>query len=124
MVSILDRETYLGVGVWLSPGLLVLREKNQTKLGQDGEPMEEEQYLFQLQIDWDHCRVCRLRLLAGTGPVGSSVAEGREKRKEKKKRARKTASYILGGMNHRSQDVSRSDREIKAMGWLLKQKMH
>lgn len=119
MVCTLDRETHLGIGVWLSPGPLVLRDKNETlKIGTDmGEPMEEEQYLFQLQIDWDHCRVCRLRLLAGTGPAGSLVAEGRKKRTKKKEW--KTASYILGGMDHRSQEVPRLDGEIKAMGWLL-----
>lgn len=54
---------------------------------------EGEQYLFQPQTDWDHCRVCRIRPLAGTGPAGNLAAEGR---REISKRV-KTTSYTLGG---------------------------
>lgn len=79
MVRILDRQTDLSVEVWLSPGQLVLRDKSQTlRMGTDmgGRP-PGEQYLFQPQTDWDHCKVCRLRPLAETGLAGNSAAEGR-----------------------------------------------
>lgn len=95
MIRTLDRQTGLGVEVWHSLGQLVLRDKSQTlRMGKDmGEaPWEGEQYLFQPQTDWDHCRVCRIRPLAGTGPAGNLAAEGR---REVSKRV-KTTSYTLG----------------------------
>ena len=69
---------------------------------------EGEQYLFQPQTDWGHCRVYRLQPLAGTGLAGNSVAEGREK--DIRKAELKTTSCTMGSsvVGHRSKDIPKS----------------
>jgi len=82
--------------------------------GQTGEEAtwEEESYLFQPQTDWDHCRVCRLQPLAGTGPAGSLAAEGRRKLSK----GDNNQLHLGGIMGPRSQGILGPDQENQSSG--------